>query len=412
MQRNAKHQPGSPAGFQTALEGIRVADFSRVVAGPFCTMNLADFGAEVIKVEPPRIGDPQRYAPPVPEGAEGNGGFFLLFNRNKKSLGLDMAHPGARKALERLIERSDVLVENFKPGTMEKFGLGYEQARKINPSIIYASLSGFGQTGPWSKRPAFDLIVQALSGAMSITGYPDDPPTRVGFDVSDFTGGVYLAFGIVLALFHRQRTGQGQLVDFSMLDGLISILGSAVMEYLLMGSIARPEGGRHPHDAPHGVYECSDGYVALGTVTPNIWKKVCEIIKRPDLWEDPSLRDPSGRAAKRDMIDKIVQQWIGGRSCDEIEDILEAAGIPHGKVNNLGEALEMDVLAAREMIVEFDHPKIGRLRVPGQPVKMSETPGRMSSRPPLLGEHTREILIGVLGLSEPEVDELARCGAI
>lgn len=391
------------------LEGVRVLDLTRVLAGPFCTMLLSDLGAEVVKVERPGSGDDSRAFTPF---VGGESAYFMSINRGKKSITVNLKHPKGKELILRLAKFCDVLVENFRPGVMEELGLGYSVLREVNPRLIYASISGFGQTGPYREKPAYDLIIQGISGMMSITGPDADHPTKVGSSIADIFAGVFGAIGILAALRAREVTGRGQWVDVAMLDSMLAVLENALARYFATGVPPRPMGNRHPSIAPFSSIKASDGYVNVACGNDELWRSFCEALGLKPLLEDPRFSTNSKRVEHMDELERAIQERTSSMKVEEILGKLEAAGVPCGPINDVSQVVRDAQVLAREMIVEVLHPKAGRVKVPGVPIKLSETPGEVKSPAPLLGEHTDEVLSSLLGLSSEEISALRREGAI
>lgn len=392
-----------------ALEGIRVIDLTTAYSGPFCTMHLADHGAEVIKVEYPGTGEQSRNWGPFKNG---NSGYYSFLNRNKKGITLNLKHEKGKKILRELLQHADVLVENFKVGTLDGLGLGYEELKKINPKIIYAAISGFGQNGPYANRPCYDVVAQAMSGMMTITGFPENPPTKIGPSVGDNYTGTYLALGILLALFHREKTGQGQIVDVSMLDTLFSVLENAVITNTLTGVIPKQVGNADPSIAPFDVFATQDGYLAVGVGTDTQWERLCQVMNRQDLIQDERFNTNGKRVENYEPdLKMIIAQWVAKFTRREMEEVLVAAGICVGPVLNVEEAVNHPQIRQREMIVEIDTPDLGRISVPGVPIKLSASPGGISKAAPLLGETNTELLFS-LGYTAVDIADMAKEGVI
>lgn len=370
------------------LEGIKVADLTRVLAGPFSTMLLGDMGAEIIKIEMPGTGDDSRNFGPF---INGESLYFASINRNKKSVELDLKDPEDRKVFLNIVRDADVLVENFRPGTMKKLGLDYEVLSKINPRLIYAACSGFGQYGPYKDKPAYDLIVQALGGIMSITGHPGGMPTKVGASIGDITAGIYTALGILAALFYRERTGEGQMIDVAMLDCQVSILENAIARYFASGKSPEPIGNRHPSITPFSFYKTRDSYIVVAVGNQKLWQSFCKCIERLDLLEDERFSDNDTRTRNVTQLDELLGPLFMMKTTSEWLAIFEAEGIPCSPVNNIEHLVKDPHIIAREMLVDLEHPVIGRMKVPGIPVKFSKTPGQISTCAPVLGQHNDEI---------------------
>jgi CoA:oxalate CoA-transferase len=355
------------------FSGLLVLDLTRVLAGPFCTMMLAELGARVIKVEDPRGGDDARRFEPF---FEGQSAYFASLNRGKESIALDLKDNGARAVFEKLVRRADVLVENFRPGTLERLGFGYEQLRALNPRLIYAAVSGFGQTGPWSRKPAYDLIVQALGGMMSVTGQPGDPPTKAGTSIGDITGGLFLLAGIAAALYHREKTGEGQQVDVAMLDGQLAILESAVMRYATTGQVPGAMGNRHPSIAPFEPYATADRPLVIAAGNDVLFTKLCHALGRPDLALDSHFSNNRERVRYAEELKIVLEGVLRAAPAAHWVALLDAAGVPCSLIQNVGEAIAHPQTQARNMIVQA-----GGLRMAGNPIKLSAFADEPTRRP-------------------------------
>jgi CoA:oxalate CoA-transferase len=373
--------------------GLLVVDLTRVLAGPFCTMMLAELGARVLKVENPHGGDDARSFEPF---FQGQSAYFASLNRGKESIELDLKHDGDRAVFLQLVRRADVLVENFRPGTLERLGFGYEQLREVNPRLIYAAVSGFGQTGPWSRKPAYDLIVQALSGMMSVTGQPGNPPTKAGTSIGDLTGGLFLLAGIAAALYHREKTGTGRQVDVSMLDGQLAILESAVMRYAATGQVPGPMGNRHPSIAPFEPYAAADRLLIVAAGNDALFGRLCQALGRPDLATDPRFADNPGRTRHTEELKQALEEVLRTAPAAHWIEVLDTAGVPCSLVQNVAEAVAHPQTQARNMIV-----RAGDLRMAGNPIKLGGFADPPTRRPaPELGadgERIRRELEGERG---------------
>ncbi|GAB4275536.1 MAG: CaiB/BaiF CoA-transferase family protein [Candidatus Rifleibacteriota bacterium] len=384
------------------LKDIKVIDLTRVLAGPFCTMTLADMGAEVIKIERPGVGDDSRAFGPHQNGESA---YFMSINRGKKSITLDLKKEKGKEVFRRLVKEADVLVENFKPGVMKKLGLDYEAMKLINPKLIYCASSGFGQTGPYSARPAYDLIIQGMGGLMSITGPDDSTPTKVGSSIADIFAGVFSAIGILSALYNRERTGKGQMVDVAMLDCMVAILENAIARYASTNVDPVPIGNRHPSIAPFTSVKTSNGFINIACGNDQLWKKFCEVICREELAEDERYLTNADRCKNMDQLIPTLNDTLGENTTEFWLEKLEAANVPAGPINKISEVLKDPQVVARDMIVELMHPVAGKVKVPGTPIKYSDTISEIKSPAPTLGQHTREILLGH-GYSNEEIDQL------
>lgn len=386
------------------LEGVTVLDLTRVLSGPYCTMLLADMGARVIKIEQPGRGDDTRaWGPPF---INGESAYFLSINRNKESVTLDFKHPEGRAVLERLVARADVLVENFRPGTLDRAGFGYDELGTRFPRLIYCSVSGFGRTGPLRDRPGYDAVIQAEGGLMSITGDADGPPYRLGVAIADIVAGMFAAQGISLALFHRERTGRGQQVDIGMLDSVAALLTYQASIYFATGTSPARMGNRHPTIVPYEPFPTADGDLVLAIGNDELWRRFCTVIGRDDLGSDPRLATNQDRVARRQELRDALIDVLRTRTRDAWTEAFSAAGIPCGSVRDVKDVLNDPHLAAREMVRHVFHPTAGDIRVLGVPVKLSASPGGVHTAPPMLGQHTAQVLMQDLGLSADEVERL------
>ncbi len=371
------------------LDGIRVVDLTRVLSGPFCSMLLGDMGAEIIKIEPPGQGDPVRAQGGIKDGLSW---YFASFNRNKKSVELDLRDAGDKALLAELIRGADVLVENFRPGVMAKMGFGPEVLTDLNPRLVSASVNGYGSTGPYVDRPAFDFITQAMSGFMSVNGRADQPPLRSGQPVTDLVAGLYTAFGIVNALRARDLNGRGQHVESAMLNGILSFMAYLASEHLMTGALPERTGNDHPLVAPYGLFRASDGEVAVAPSNDTILRRFLRALDLEALLEDPRFDTNPKRFARRDELNALIDARMATDSQANWIDRLNAAGVPSGKVQNLREALEDPQVQAQDMVIDLPHPGHGTVRMLGFPVKLSETPCEARLPAPRLGEHNDEIL--------------------
>ncbi|MHB8085923.1 MAG: CaiB/BaiF CoA transferase family protein [Dehalococcoidia bacterium] len=388
-----------------ALSNIRVADFSRMYAGPFCSMILRELGAEVIKVEFRESGDACRTIPPITEGGEGY--TFSMLNRGKKSITLELKSEEGQKIARDLIAKCDVVLENFTPGVMDRLGLGWEDAKKINPKLIYASLSGFGQTGPNAHKPAFDMVAQAMGGMMSVTGFPENPPTKCGPPIADLGGGAYTVIGILAALQYRNNTGVGQHIDISLQDFIWAMTSvESLAAYALTGTPPGRIGNMHPGIVPWNVYQAKDGYVVLTILTIGHWQKFGRIIGRPDLVADPDECRMVLRLGRRAELDAIVADWVKGRTVSEIVQMMDEAELPCSPVLDTAQVADDPHMKSREMTVEVEQMISGPLKMPGTVFKLSETPGDPLNPAPFLGEHNSEVFTELLGFSEEKLAEL------
>lgn len=393
-----------------ALDGIKVLDLSRILAGPYGTQILADHGAEVWKVEIPLKGDDTRaFGPPFQNGESA---YFLSVNRNKRSLTVNMKHPDGIALVKELAAKADVLVENFRPGALDRLGLDFESAIKLNSRLVYCSVSGFGQTGPWSDKPGYDLAMQGMGGIMSLTGETDGPPMKVGTSIADIVSGIYAAQGILLALLARTRTGRGQRVDISMLDGQISLLTYQAGIFFAEGKSPTRKGNQHPTICPYETFRTSDGYLNLAVGNDKLWLVFCDLVARADLKADARFTTNPQRVAARNELFPILTAIFATKTTAEWIIALENAGVPAGPILTVQETLELQQTKAREMVIEMDHPKAGPIKLTGIPIKLSDTPPAARTPPPTLGQHTDEVLRDVLGYSGEKIATLRAAGVL
>ena len=372
------------------LAGIRVLDISQVMAGPFCCMLLGDMGADVIKIEPPRIGDSTRHSMGFRLKGEDSPGFLAL-NRNKRSIALDLKNPADREVLYALVKTADVLVENARPGVADRLGMGYDTLRAINPRLVYASISGFGHTGPWAQRPGFDLIAQAMSGVLSATGLPGHEPVKNGIPVADLGAGLFAVYGILSALLGREKSGEGQFIDASLLEAALGLSVWETTELWGTGKSPQPIGTANRMSAPYQAVQGSDGYFVIGAANQKLWLTFLDVLGRPELNSDPRFATNALRVANRIELIDVLKPTFAKRTVHEWVEALLAAGVPAGPIYNYEQALASDHVAAREMVIDVAHPVEGSFRALGFPVKMRGTPQRVRHPPPLLDQHAADI---------------------
>jgi crotonobetainyl-CoA:carnitine CoA-transferase CaiB-like acyl-CoA transferase len=395
---------------EAPLTGLTILDLSRVLAGPYCTMLAADLGARVIKIEHPTSGDDTRgWGPPF---AAGESAYFLSVNRNKESVALDFKHPDGRMILDRLLARADVVVENFRPGTLDAIGLGYPDVAAKHPRAIYVSISGFGRTGPRRHEAGYDAVAQAESGLMSVTGTPDGPPIRLGVAVADLAAGMFAFQGLLAAIIVRGRTGRGQLVEVALLDAVTALLTYQAERYLTTGTAPTRVGNRHASIAPYDAFQAADGLLILAIGSDALWLTFCRASGLTDLAADATLSTNAGRVRAYATLRPRLAAAVALRRRDDWIGLLRAAGVPTGAVRTIDEALADPQIAAREMVARVVHPTIGALDVLGLPVKLSDTPGAVRTAPPLLGQHTRAVLRADAGLDEDAIERLRRAGVV
>ncbi len=391
----------------SALENIRVVDLTRTLAGPFCTMMLGDMGADVVKIEEPERGDETRGWTPFWNGESTQ---FVSFNRNKRSVSVNLKEKEGVEIIHALAARADVMTESFRAGALDRMGLGYEAISKIKPDIIYCSISGYGRTGPMAQKPGYDLLIQAYSGLMNLTGDPDGMPMRVGFSLVDlFTG--MMAFGsIMTALYHRQQTGQGQWIEAALLDGQVAALSYHAAAYLATGNEPQRMGSGHPSLVPYQSFPASDGFFIVGVANQGLWTRFCNGIGRPDLLEDPRFLTNDDRVAHRSECVQVLSEIFQADTVAHWVEVITEAGVPCGPINRVSDVVADPQVLARGMIADITHPNVPGLRVPGSPLKLTETPPSVRHHPPLLGQHNREVL-EELGYASAEIARLEK-GAV
>ncbi len=387
------------------LDGIRVIDLSRIVVGPYCTMVLGDMGADVIKVEMPGIGDESRmWGPPF---AGGESAYFISLNKNKRSLTLNFKKEKGKEILKRLLAQSDVLVENYKMGTLDETGLGYDEIRAINPGIIYCSITGYGRTGPMSGEAGVDLVVESEAGLIGITGPQDGPPAKVGVAITDILTALFAQGAIANALYYREKTGKGQRLDLSLFESQVATLFNMASTYLISGEVPKRWGLSHATIVPFQGFKTKDQEYIIVTVTnEKMWEKFCDVIERKDLFDDPRFVINEKRVINRNDLVPLLEKILAMKTSDEWVPLFKKVGIPCGRINTMDKVFNHPQIEPREMVVEIDHPTAGKIKVVGIPVKYSETRGSIRLPPPTLGQHTNEILSGLLNYSQAEINAL------
>jgi len=387
-----------------ALSHITVLDLTRVLAGPYCSMMLADMGADVIKIEMPGKGDDSRAHYPI---VNGESAYFMNLNRNKRSITLNLKTEEGKNILREMVKKADILLENYRPGVMEKLGLGYESLRKINPGLIYGCVSGFGHYGPYSSRPGYDIIGQAMGGLMSTTGWPDGQPTRSGTALSDVMGGISLTVGVLAAYINKVHTGIGQLVDVSLVDSIVSTLEIINQIYLVTGRIPGRIGNRYEASYPYDSFRAKDGSLVIGCGNDKLFKLLSTLMGQPELADDPRFYTNVKRVEHHADLKPIIEDWLKDYTVEQAVQMILDAGVPAGPIYNIAQVTQDPHIAgAREMFVEVDHPVAGKMKITGNQVKMSETPVQFHSPAPLLGQHTEEILKELLGMDDAAIKEL------
>jgi len=391
------------------LKGIKVLSFGRVLAGPFAAMMLADLGADVIKIEDPKKGDLARINGPFIKDLSS---YFLSVNRGKKSLTLNLRHDKAKEIIKILIPRIDILIENFRPGIMKKMGLEYEVVKELNPRLIYVSVSGFGQYGPYAHKPAFDMVAQAMGGTVSITGEPGRPPVRVGYSIGDIGASLFTVSATLAALYERERSGKGQHIDVAMMDSQVALCENACARHFATGEVPKPMGARHPLVTPFQIFPTKTDEMVLITYRDEEWQKLCGVIGREDLIEDERFRSLANRHKNHAILEPILIEIFETKTRDEWFSIFEETGLVYGPVNNIEQVVRDPQVLAREMVLDVEHSRLGKLNVVGTPMKFSRTPCQIEKACPDLGEHTQEILTDQLNLSPDEIEKMRKEGVV
>ncbi|MGZ5144103.1 MAG: CaiB/BaiF CoA transferase family protein [Burkholderiales bacterium] len=395
---------------QLPLEDIKVLDLTHALAGPFCSTLLADFGAPVIKLEPPGAGDIARgWGAPLPGGETA---YFVSLHRHKRGIVIDLKKPEGKELFFRLVEKSDVVLENYRVGALTRLGLDYEAARTRNPGIIYCSVSGFGQDGPYRERAALDLILQAESGMISVTGELGSSGTKAGVSIADMTAGMYCAYAVMLALRVKDKTGEGQQVDISMMEGQLALLGTNIANYFANGEIPKPLGTAYSVVVPYQTFHTKTRDLALAVAGEKLWRKFCPVMGCPELLDDPRYVNTVERSRHRDTLIAKLQEVFLTKSYEEWEKLLLRNDIPVGAINNIAQVVEHPQVKARQSLREVDHPSVGKVRVVASPVRLSKTPAKKPTPSPIHGQHTRDVLHDVLGLTADEIDRLAAAGVV
>ncbi|PNU03826.1 CaiB/BaiF CoA transferase family protein [Novosphingobium guangzhouense] len=403
-----EHRTSSDA-WPGPLSGVRVIDFTRVLAGPAASLALADLGAEVFKIEPPGTGDETRTFPPI---RDGESHYYLAVNRGKKSLVVDLKTPEGMALVKDLAARCDVLVENYRPGVMERLGLGWDELHAINPRLIYCSISGYGQTGPLKDRPSFDIVLQAMSGALSMNGEAGGLPTKLGIPLGDLVGGINGPIGILSALYERERTGLGRHIDVSLMDGLMGMLGYIAQLAFFTGSDPQRIGSQHPNLVPYGIFPAQEGSIVVACLTAGFWARICRAIGRPELCEDPRYDTLEKRRDARDEVNAIVADFTTRRTVEALVEIFTEHEVPHAPILGVTEALAQPQAQARDMVVETEHAALGTIPIVNRPIRFTGAQQPVPDAPPVLGQHTDAILGDVLDLSPERIAVLRAAGIV
>lgn len=391
------------------LEGVRVLDFTRVLAGPSAALALADMGAEVIKIEPPGQGDETRSFPPF---RDGESHYFISINRGKKSIVIDLKSEDGVKLVKDLVMECDVLVENYRPGVMDRLGLGYETLSELNPGLIYCSISGFGLTGPLRDRPSFDIVLQALSGALSVNGEPDGLPLKLGIPLGDLVGGINGPIGILSALYERTRTGRGRHIDISLLDGMIGMLGYLAQLAFFTGSDPKPQGSQHANLVPYGAFPAKDGSIIVACLTNSFWERICQALEMPELIDDLRYNSIEKRRDARDAVNRIVADFTRHHTVDDLIERFTRYQVPHAPILGIQDALAQPQAIERQMVVETEHQKLGKIPIVNRSIRFTGAEQPVPAAPPVLGQHTDDILKDVLDLTPEQIQTLRASGVV
>jgi crotonobetainyl-CoA:carnitine CoA-transferase CaiB-like acyl-CoA transferase len=395
---------------QPPLQGIRVLDLTRIIAGPYCAMVLGDLGAEIIKIEQPKIGDESRaWGPPWLKEMSA---YFVSINRNKKSLTLNLKHPRGIEIFKILVKTADVVLENFRPGTMNEMGLGYETLQKLNPRLVYCDMTGYGTDGPYVDKPGVDVIVSAIGGLMSITGQPEGEPVKVGVPLTDVLTGLYSFGAVASALFLREQTGRGQRISINLLSMQLATLINIGSNYLLGGMVPRRWGSAHPNIVPYEAHRAKDDYLIFGVVNERMWKSFCRLLGMEELQDDPRFSDNSRRIKNREALNEIIDRKMAEKTVEEWIPLFDQAGIPSGPINTFDRVFSDPQVSHLGLVEEVEHPHYGKVKMVGPPATFSESAVVIQSPPPMLGEHNREILTSLLGYSDQKVEDLRNQGVI
>jgi crotonobetainyl-CoA:carnitine CoA-transferase CaiB-like acyl-CoA transferase len=397
------------ASWPGPLKGIRVLDFTRVLAGPSAALALADLGAEVLKIEPPVTGDETRLFPPFRDEVSH---YFLSVNRGKKSIVVDLKTPAGIAVARDLATRCDILIENYRPGVMDRLGLSYEDLAKLNPRLVYCAISGFGTTGPLRDRPSFDIVLQALSGALSVNGEAGGAPTKLGIPLGDLVGGINGPLGILAALYERSVTGRGRFIDVSLLDGLIGMLGYLAQLAFFTGEDPKPQGCQHPNLVPYGLYAARDGSIIIACLTNSFWERICQALGRPEWCRDPRFDSIEKRRERRGEVNEMIAEFTRQRTVQELVKLFTRYEVPHAPLLGIKEALAQPQAVAREMVVETEHATLGKIPIINRPIRFPGEQQPVPSAPPVLGQHTDEILRDVLGLTSEQIAQLRAARAV
>ena len=392
-----------PPQWAGPLKGVRVLDLTRVLAGPAASLALADLGAEVFKIEPPGSGDETRAFPPH---RDGESHYFLSVNRGKKSLVVDLKTPAGVALVKDLAAQCDILVENYRPGVMDRLGLGYATLSAANPKLIYCSISGYGMTGPLKDRPSFDIVLQAMSGALSVNGEPGGLPSKLGIPVGDLVGGINGPTGILAALYERSVTGRGRHIDVSLMDGLVNMLGYLAQLTFFTGEDPQRQGSQHPNLVPYGIFPAQDGSIVVACLTNSFWVRICAAIGAPELVSDPRFDTIEKRRDNREAVNALISDFTRQRGVEDLEDLFAEHQVPHAPILGIQDALSQPQAVARELVVQTEHPVLGAIPILNRPIKFAGAPQPAPSAPPVLGQHSDEILSEVLGLTADQIAKL------